>query len=136
MPKEGEVIERSSQNPDSSPPCGIDESREHDVNSEEFEFNVDELKAQLGMDKILDAVGSLSNRVTKRKANEPERLSKRAKLAAHDQTSNLTTVFDPSLPVTGEMSATEGGDIDEYILPSIFAEADSFGPGCCERNAR
>jgi len=36
------------------------------------------------------------------------------------QTSSSTTVFDPSLPVTGEMCGVEDDDEEEYILPSIF----------------
>lgn len=126
MSQESEVVEQQFPNPDSSPPRGMDEPRGHDENNDEFEFDVDELKTQLGIDKILEAISSLSDQVTKRKASEPEGLSKRAKPDAQTSISS-TAVFDPSLPVIDEVAAAGDGD-NEYILPSIFEEADSFGP--------
>lgn len=72
MLKEGEVIERSSKNSNSSPPRDFGEFREHDVNNEELEFDVDERKAQIGIDKILEAIGSLRNQVRKRKPTNPK----------------------------------------------------------------
>ena len=47
------MVEQKFPNPDSSPPHGMGEPRGNDENNDKFEFDVDELKTQLGIDKIL-----------------------------------------------------------------------------------
>ena len=80
------MVGQNPQNPDSSPPRRIDELREHEEVNEELEFDIDELKAQFDIDKILEAIDSLSNQVTNRKVNEPKGFSKRTKLTAQATT--------------------------------------------------
>jgi len=65
------MVGQNPHNADSYPPRRIDELREHEEVNEELEFDIDELKAQFDIDKILEAIDSLSNQVTKRKVNEP-----------------------------------------------------------------
>ena len=59
--------------------------------------------------------------------DEPEGLFNWAKLVAQVSESS-TAVFDPSLPVAGDSPAAVDINKEEYVLPSIFQEADSFGP--------
>lgn len=110
---------------DSTPPT--------EVADEELEIDIDDLKSKLGLDKILVAIDSLSNAVTKRKPdNEPEAQdtqAKRAKLAAEE--------FDPCSPlVVSEVVTDKQDNKEEFVLPSIFEEADSFGPSVNEMLAK
>ena len=51
MSLEGKPVEVVQQDTDSSPPRSIDEPKEYDEHLDAFGFNVDEFKAQLGVDK-------------------------------------------------------------------------------------
>ena len=115
------MVGQNPQNTESSPSRRIDELREHEEVNEELEFDIE---------KELKAIDSLSNQVTKRKVNEPKGFSKRAKLTAQATTSS--TVFGPSIPFAGETSAAGDNDKEDYVLPSIFEEKDSFGPAVSE----
>lgn len=111
------------------------ETNNDDIVDLEEEWDIQHLKSQLGIDTILQAINTLSERVAKR-ADEGDNTiqTKRAKLVSSDQEE-----FDPSSPmasITEKDASSTASAEDESIIPSIFEEKDAFGPNISELLAK
>ena len=89
-----------------------------------LEFDVEELKEQLGIDRILDKLNSLAEKCSERTEypGSGARNTKSISEAAEEG-------FDPTAPfvVPEDCSAQDSKD-EEFMLPSVFEEIESFGP--------
>ena len=107
----------------------------HDVievdNSDHVEFDLEELKEQLGIDSILEKLNNLAAKFCSRKTRTEYSGSE-----TQNSKSSLETaegVFDPSaVVVSHKVASTNGPHEEEFKLPSVFEETDSFGPEVVE----
>ena len=90
--------------------------------TDHVEFDLDELKEQLGMDSILEKHNDLA--------------AKYSGSEARNSTSSSETVegvFDPSVAIVlHEVASADEPQEEEFKLPSVFEETDSFGPEVAE----
>ena len=86
--------------------------------TDHVEFDLDELKEQLGMNSILEKHNDLA--------------AKYSGSEARNSTSSSETVeevFDPSVAVVlHEVASADEPHEEEFKLPSVFEETESFGP--------
>ena len=100
-------------------------------NTDHVEFDLDELKEQLGIDGILEKLNDLAAKFCGGKTRTEYSGSE-----ARNSTSSSKTaeeVFDPSAAVVlHEVASTDVPHEEEFKLPSVFEETDSFGPEVAE----
>ena len=96
-------------------------------NTDHVEFDLDELKEQLGIDGILEKLNDLATKFCGGKT-----WTEYSGSEARNSTSSSKTaeeVFDPSAAVVlHEVASTDVPHEEEFKLPSVFEETDSFGP--------
>ena len=99
--------------------------------TDHVEFDLDELKEQLGIDGILEKLNDLAAKFCGGKTRTEYSGSE-----ARNSTSSSETaegVFDPSAAVVlHEVASTDEPHEEEFKLPSVFEETDSFGPEVAE----
>ena len=96
-----------------------------------MEFDLDELKEKLGIDSILEKLNDLSAKFCSEKSR-----TEFSGLEAQNSKSTSETaegVFDPSAAVVShEVASTNEPHEEEFKLPSVFEETESFGPEVAE----
>ncbi|XP_044182694.1 uncharacterized protein LOC122963345 [Acropora millepora] len=99
--------------------------------TDHLEFDLDELKEQLGIDGILEKLNDLAAKFCGGKTRTEYSGSE-----ARNSTSSSETaegVFDPSAAVLlHEVASTDEPHEEGFKLPSVFEETDSFGPEVAE----
>ncbi|XP_074612864.1 uncharacterized protein LOC141870297 [Acropora palmata] len=99
--------------------------------TDHVEFDLDELKEQLGIDGILEKLNDLAAKFCGGKTRTEYSGSE-----ARNSTSSSETaegVFDTSAAVVlHEVASTDEPHEEEFKLPSVFEETDSFGPEVAE----
>ena len=99
--------------------------------TDHVEFELDELKEQLGIDSILEKLNDLAAKFCSEKSR-----TKYSGSEAQNSKSSLETaegVFDPSAAVVSrEVAPTNEPHDKEFKLPSVFEETESFGPEVAE----
>ena len=99
--------------------------------TDQVEFDLDELKEQLGIDSILEKLNDLAAKFCSEKSRTEYSGSE-----AQNSKSSLETaegVFDPSAAVVSrEVASTNEPHEEEFKLPSVFEETESFGPEVAE----
>ena len=109
---------------------GIHDAAETD-DTDHVEFDLDELKEQLGIDSILDKLSDLAAKF----CSEKSRTEYSGSEAQNSKSSSETAdgVFDPSAAVVShEVASTNQPHEEEFKLPSVFEETESFGPEVAE----
>ena len=99
--------------------------------TDHVEFDLDELKEQLGIDSILEKLNDLAAKF----CSEKSRTEYSGSEAQNSKSSSETAegVFDPSAAVVShEVASTNGPHEQEFKLPSVFEETESFGPEVAE----
>ena len=99
--------------------------------TDHVEFDLDELKEQLGIDSILEKLNDLSAKF----CSEKSRTEFSGSEAQNSKSSSETAegVFDPSAAVVShEVASTNEPHEEEFKLPSVFEETESFGPEVAE----
>lgn len=110
-----------------------DESNDEGHGEGTYEFDVDEMKSQLGIDDIVKSVAALTELVKRKVDNsaDTEVGLKRAKLVAGSSFSNSSPP-EGSEPSTSAVAKSFTTDTETaelgYILPSICEETEAFGP--------
>ena len=100
--------------------------------TDHVEFDLDELKEQLGIYSILEKLNDLAAKFCSRKTTSTEYSGSEAQ---NSKSSSETAkgVFDPSVAVVPhEVASTNEPYEEEFKLPSVFEEAESFGPEVAE----
>ena len=101
-----------------------------------FEFDIDELKDQLGIDHIMRSLNALNEKLVGLGgvASLPESGNTAAKSDTVDPVFSHDTVFDPTAVISTEQTSasTSGADSPKQLdssvfLPSVFEEKESFG---------
>ena len=95
--------------------------------TDHVEFDLNELKEQLGIDSILEKLNDVAAKFCGGKARTEYSRSE----AQHSKSSSETAegAFDPSAAVVSpEVASTNEPHEEEFKLPSVFEESDSFGP--------
>jgi len=110
-----------------------DESNDEGRGEGTYEFDVDEMKSQLGIDDIVKSVAALTELVKRKVDNstDAEVGLKRAKLVAGSSNSNSSTPegSQPSTSAVAKSFTTDTETTEQgYILPSICEETEAFGP--------
>ncbi|CAH3170216.1 unnamed protein product [Porites lobata] len=99
--------------------------------TDHVEFDLDELKEQLGIDSILEKLNDLAAKFCSEKSRTEYSGSE-----AHNSKSSSETaegVFDPSAAVVShEVASTNEPHEEEFKFPSVFEETESFGPEVAE----
>ena len=106
-----------------------DAAQTHDT--DHVEFDLDELKEQPGIDSILDKLNDLAAKF----CSEKSRTEYPGSEAQNSKPSSETAdgVFDPSAAVVShEVASTNQPHEEEFKLPSVFEETESFGPEVAE----
>ena len=109
---------------------GVHDAAETD-DTDHVEFDLDELKEQLGIDSILDKLNDLATKF----CSEKSRTEYSGSEAQNSKSSSETAkgVFDPSAAVVShEVASTNQPHKEEFELPSVFKETESFGPEVAE----
>ena len=109
---------------------GVHDAAETD-DTDHVEFDLDELKEQLGIDSILDKLNDLAAKF----CSEKSRTENSGSEAQNSKSSSETAeeVFDPSAAVVShEVAPTNQPHEQEFKLPSVFEETESFGPEVAE----
>ena len=99
--------------------------------TDHVEFDLDELKEQLGIDGILEKLNDLAAKFCGGKT----RTEYSGSVSRNSTSSSETAegVFDPSAAVVlHEVASTDVPHEEEFKLPSVFEETDSFGPEVAE----
>ena len=99
--------------------------------NDHVEFDLDELKEQLGIDSILDKLNDLASKF----CSEKSRTEYSGSEAQNSKSSSETAegVLDPSAAVVShEVASTNEPHEEEFKLPSVFEETESFGPEVAE----
>ena len=99
--------------------------------TDHVEFDLDELKEQLGIDSILEKLNDLAAKF----CGDKSRTEYSGSEAQNSKSSSETTegVFDPSVAVVShEVASTNEPHEEEFKLPSVFEETESFGPEVAE----
>ena len=99
--------------------------------TDHVEFDLDELKEQLGIDGILEKLSDLAAKF----CGEKSRTEYSGSEAQNSKSSSETVevVFYPSAAVVShEVASTNGPHEEEFKLPSVFEETESFGPEVAE----
>ena len=99
--------------------------------TDHVEFDLDELKEQLGIDSILEKLNGLAAKF----CSEKSRTEYSGSEAQNSKSSSETAegVFDPSAAVVShEVASTNEPHEEEFKLPSVFEETESFGPEVAE----
>ena len=99
--------------------------------TDHVEFDLDELKEQLGIDGILEKLSNLAAKF----CGEESRTEYSGSEAQNSKSSSETAegVFDPSAAVVShEVASTNGPHEEEFKLPSVFEETERFGPEVAE----
>ena len=115
-------------------PNVVIENEVHDVaedDTDHVEFDLDELKEQLGIDGILEKLSDLATKF----CSEKSRTEFSGSEAQNSKSSSETAegVFDPSAAVVShEVASTNEPHEEEFKLPSVFEETESFGPEVAE----
>ena len=100
--------------------------------TDQVDFDLDELKKQLGIDSILEKFNDL---VLYLFCSEKTRTEYFGSEAQNSKSSSETAegVFDPSAAVVShEVASTNEPHEEEFKLPSVFEETESFGPEVAE----
>ena len=102
-------------------------------NTDHVEFYLDELKEQLGIDSILKKLNDLAAKF----CSDKPRTEYSSTEAQNSKTSSDTAegIFDPSAAVVShEVASTNENEPhdEEFKLPSVFEETESFGPEVAE----
>ena len=95
------------------------------------EFDLDELKEQLGIDSILEKLNDLAAKF----CSEKSRTEYSGSEAQNSKSSTETAegVFDLlAAVVSHEVASTNEPHEEEFKLPSVFEETESFGPEVAE----
>ena len=96
-----------------------------------MEFDLHELKEQLGIDSIIDKLNDLASKF----CSEKSRTEYSGSEAQNSKSSSETAegVFDSSAAVVShEVASTNEPHEVEFKLPSVFEETESFGPEVAE----
>ena len=99
--------------------------------TDQVDFDLDELKKQLGIDSILEKFNDLAAKF----CSEKTRTEYFGSEAQNSKSSSETAegVFDPSVAVVShEVASTNEPHEEEFKLPSVFEETESFGPEVAE----
>ena len=99
--------------------------------TDQVEFDLDELKEQLGIDSILEKLNDLAAKF----CSEKSRTEYSGSEAQNSKSSSETAegVFDPSAAVVShEVASTNEPHEEEFKLPSVFEETERFGPEVAE----
>ena len=99
--------------------------------TDQVDFDLDELKKQLGIDSILEKFNDLAAKF----CSEKTRTEYFGSEAQNSKSSSETAegVFDPSAAVVShEVASTNEPHEEEFKLPSVFEETESFGPEVAE----
>ena len=99
--------------------------------TDHVEFDLDELKEQLGIESTLDKLNELAAKF----CSEKSRTEYSGSEAQNSKSSSENTegVFDPSAAVVShEVASTNQPHEEEFKLPSVFEETESFGPEVVE----
>ena len=99
--------------------------------TDHVEFDLDELKEQLGIDSILEKLNDLAAKF----CGDKSRTEYSGSEAQNSKSSSETAegVFDPSVAVVShEVASTNEPHEEEFKLPSVFEETESFGPEVAE----
>ena len=102
--------------------------------TDHVEFDLDELKEQLGIDSILEKLNVLAAKFCSGKARTATTEYSGSE-AQNSKSSSETAegVFDPSAAVVShEVASTNEPHEEEFKLPSVFEETESFGPEVAE----
>ena len=105
---------------------GVHDAAEID-DTDHVEFDLDELKEQLGIDSILDKLNDLAAKF----CSDKSRTEFSGSEAQNSKSSSETAegVFDPSAAVVShEVASTNQPHEEEFKLPSVFEETERFGP--------
>jgi len=101
---------------------------DHEVNDEYLDYDIDELKNQLGIGGIESALKSLTEKINSIGSNKnPETGTSSATESVFDPTEELVAVTE-SATVDTNTKTLESSE----FLPSIFEETESFGPDVAE----
>ena len=101
-----------------------------------FEFDIDDLKDQLGIDHIMQSLNALNEKLVGLGgvASLPESGNTAAKSDTVDSVFSHDAVFDPTAVISTEQTSasTSGADSTKQLdssvfLPSVFEEKESFG---------
>ena len=95
--------------------------------TDHVQFDLGELKEQLGIDSILDKLNDLAGKF----CSEKYRTEYSGSEAQNSKSSSEAAegVFDPSAAVVShEVASTNQPHEEEFKLPSVFEETESFGP--------
>ena len=94
------------------------------------EFDLDELKEQLGIDSILDKLNDLASKF----CSEKSRTEYSGSEAQNSKSSSETAegVYPSAAVVSNEVASTNEPHEEEFKLPSVFEETESFGPEVAE----
>ena len=99
--------------------------------TDHVEFDFDELKEQLGIDSILDKLNDLAAKFCSQKSRTEYSGSEAQNSKSSSETAD--GVFDPSAAVVShEVASTNQPHEEEFKLPSVFEETESFGPEVAE----
>ena len=99
------------------------------------EFDLDQLKEQLGIDSILDKLNDLTAKFTAKFFSEKSRTEYSGSEAQNSKSSSETAkgVFNPSAAVVShEVTSKNEFHEEEFKLPSVFNETESFGHDVAE----
>ena len=99
--------------------------------TDHVEFDLDELKEQLRIDGILQKLSDLAAKF----CGDKSRTEYSGSEAQNSKSSSETAegVFDPSAAVVShEVASTNEAHEEEFKLPSVFEETESFGPEVAE----
>ena len=105
----------------------VDERQSKKPNSDDdgVTVDIDELKAQLGIDKILTSINSIARQLSQNGVAEYPGSG------ALDNQSDVSaaSAFDPTSPIDlPEVCLADKPTEEEFILPSLFEETEQFGP--------
>ena len=95
--------------------------------TDHVEFDLDKLKEQLGIDSILEKLNDLAAKFCSEKSRTEYSGSEAQNLKSSSETAE--GVFDPSAAVVShEVASTNEPHEEEFKLPSVLEETESFGP--------
>ena len=104
----------------------VDESQTDKPNSNDnrVSVDIDELKEQLGIDKIMESIHTIAMKLNQ---NGVAEYAGSGALDTQSEVS-LATAFDPTAPIDlSEASSVDKPNEEEFILPSLFEETEKYG---------
>jgi hypothetical protein len=96
-----------------------------DSDDDRVSVDVDELKVQLGIDKMMESINAIAMKLNQ---NGVAEYPGSGALDTRSEGS-VATAFDPTMPVDlSEASSVDRSNEEEFTLPSLFEETEKYGP--------